>query len=100
MAYLPQHSLSWGPFRGQLNANRIVRSCSLFDFSLEVVDPTISTATIIGTTCAILVVLFVVQPFGTSRLGSTFAPVVIIWLLFNLTFGIYVSEVRMSLESS
>lgn len=29
-------------------------------------------------------------PLGVSRLGSCFAPIVIIWLGFNLGFGIYV----------
>ena len=33
--------------------------------------------------------LFALQPFGTSRLGTAFAPVVTIWLLFNLVCGIY-----------
>lgn len=33
--------------------------------------------------------LFVVQPLGIARLGSVFAPIVIIWLIFNLCFGIY-----------
>lgn len=42
-----------------------------------------------GISCGIIVVLFLIQPFGTSKLGSTFAPIIIIWLLFNLVFGIY-----------
>ena len=56
---------------------------------LQVVDPNISTSVIIGVSCAILVLLFLVQPLGTSRIASTFAPIVIIWLLFNAAFGIY-----------
>ncbi|KIM97450.1 hypothetical protein OIDMADRAFT_130351 [Oidiodendron maius Zn] len=56
---------------------------------LKVVAPNISTGTIIGVTCAILILLFLIQPFGTSKLGTTYAPVVIIWLMFNLCFGIY-----------
>ena len=31
-------------------------------------------------------------PLGISRIGSCFAPVVIIWLLFNFAFGIFVSH--------
>jgi hypothetical protein len=46
-------------------------------------------ATIIGVTCAILVLLFAVQPFGTTKIATSFAPIVIIWLLFNLCSGIY-----------
>ena len=56
---------------------------------LRVVDESISTATIVGTSCAILVLLFLVQPLGTSKIGSSFAPIVIIWLTFNMSFGIY-----------
>lgn len=53
------------------------------------VDETITTATIVGVTCAILILLFLIQPLGTSKIGSAFAPIVIIWLLFNFCFGIY-----------
>jgi KUP system potassium uptake protein len=56
---------------------------------LEVVAPNISSATIVGVSCAILVLLFLVQPLGTSKLAITFAPIVIIWLSFNAAFGIY-----------
>lgn len=59
--------------------------------SLEIVKSDITSSTIVGTTCAILICLFLIQPLGTSKIGSAFAPVVIIWLLFNLAFGIYVS---------
>ncbi|KAI9752080.1 MAG: hypothetical protein M4579_005765 [Chaenotheca gracillima] len=56
---------------------------------LEVAKPGISSGTIVGVSCAILVLLFMIQPLGTSRIASCFAPIVIIWLLFNLSFGIY-----------
>src|SRR6201992_2183661 len=56
---------------------------------LNVVDPSISTATVVGTTCGILVLLFIIQPLGITKLASTFAPIVIIWLAFNAAFGIY-----------
>ncbi|TDZ13871.1 Potassium transporter 5 [Colletotrichum orbiculare MAFF 240422] len=56
---------------------------------LSVVKPDISTSTIVGTTCGILVLLFLIQPLGTTKLASTFAPIVIIWLGFNGAFGIY-----------
>lgn len=56
---------------------------------LTVVRPDLGTPTIVGVTCGILVVLFLVQPFGTSRLGTAFAPIVVVWLLFNLAVGIY-----------
>ena len=36
-----------------------------------------------------MVLLFLIQPLGTTRIASSFAPIVIIWLSFNLCFGIY-----------
>ena len=56
---------------------------------IRVVRPDLGTPAIVGVTCTILVVLFLVQPFGTARLGTTFAPIVVVWLLFNLATGIY-----------
>ena len=56
---------------------------------LAVVKPDISHATIVGVSCAILVLLFLVQGFGVHRISSCFAPIVIIWLLFNAIVGIY-----------
>lgn len=56
---------------------------------LQVVKPDISKGTIVGTTCGILTVLFLIQPLGTTKLASTFAPIVITWLAFNASFGIY-----------
>lgn len=57
---------------------------------LKAVDPEIETNTIVGISCAILFVLFLIQPFGITKLGTTFAPIVMVWLLFNMAFGIYV----------
>ncbi len=62
---------------------------------IEIVSPNISSATIIGASCAIIVLLFMVQPFGTTKIASSFAPIVIVWLLFNLIFGIYVGRPRL-----
>jgi KUP system potassium uptake protein len=56
---------------------------------LNVVKPDISKATVIGTTCGILICLFLIQPLGTTKIASAFAPIVIIWLGFNGSFGIY-----------
>lgn len=56
---------------------------------LEVATPNITNGTIVGVSCAILILLFLVQPFGIHRISSTFAPVVVIWLLFNAAFGVY-----------
>lgn len=56
---------------------------------LEVVSDNITKSTIVGTSCAILILLFLIQPLGTSKLGTAFAPIVCLWLIFNLAFGIY-----------
>ncbi|KAJ5690180.1 hypothetical protein N7462_004572 [Penicillium macrosclerotiorum] len=56
---------------------------------ITVVNPNISTSTVVGVSCAILVVIFLIQPFGTSKIASFFAPIVILWMMFNLSFGIY-----------
>jgi KUP system potassium uptake protein len=56
---------------------------------LNVVKPDITNATVVGTTCGILILLFLVQPFGTEKIAVTFAPIVIIWLAFNAAFGMY-----------
>lgn len=58
---------------------------------LKVKIPDIETNTIVGISCAILVVLFLIQPLGITKLGTTFAPIVVLWLLFNMAFGIHVS---------
>ena len=57
---------------------------------LKVASPNITTSTIVGVSCAILVVLFVVQPLGITKISSAWAPIVIIWLIFNFCFGVYV----------
>ncbi|SPQ20721.1 f16ec11b-d533-4d9e-af35-b0c204aaa9e6 [Thermothielavioides terrestris] len=56
---------------------------------ITVANPTLTTSSIVGISCVILVFLFAIQPFGTSKLGTTFAPIVTVWLLFNLCSGIY-----------
>lgn len=56
---------------------------------IQVVQPNISKATIIGVTDAILVVLFCIQSLGITKLSYAFAPIIIIWLAFNAVFGIY-----------
>ena len=56
---------------------------------LNVVKPDISKPTIVGVTCAILVLLFVLQPLGISKLTMAFSPIVMIWLAFNAGFGIF-----------
>jgi len=56
---------------------------------LEIVKPDLERSAVVGTTCGILILLFLIQPLGTTKLSSTFAPIVITWLGFNGAFGIY-----------
>jgi KUP system potassium uptake protein len=56
---------------------------------LEVIVPSIHKSVVVGTSCGILVLLFIIQPFGTTKIGATFAPIVIIWLSSLAAFGIY-----------
>jgi KUP system potassium uptake protein len=56
---------------------------------LTVVNPNLTNGAIVGITSAILVFLFAIQPLGVERISVVFAPIIIIWLLFNFSFGIY-----------
>ncbi|KAI1430031.1 potassium uptake protein [Xylaria sp. FL1777] len=56
---------------------------------LSVVKPDITSSTIVGTSSGILILLFAIQPLGLTKLATTFAPVIILWLAFNASFGIY-----------
>lgn len=56
---------------------------------IEVVRPDLGRPAIVGITCGIFILLFMLQPLGTSKIGTSFAPIVLIWLLFNLSVGIY-----------
>lgn len=56
---------------------------------IQVIDKDLGRNAVIGLSCGILVLLFLVQPLGTAKLGTAFAPVVVVWLLWNLSLGIY-----------
>lgn len=56
---------------------------------IRVVRPDLGTSAIVGISCAIIVMLFFIQSLGTSKIGTCFAPIVVAWLLFNLSSGIY-----------
>jgi KUP system potassium uptake protein len=51
--------------------------------------PDITTQTIITIVIIILVVLFMFQQFGSSVVGKTFGPVMMIWFLFIASVGAY-----------
>ena len=37
----------------------------------------------------ILIMLFLIQQFGTGVIGSTFSPIILIWFIFNTIIGLY-----------
>ncbi|KAK5011713.1 hypothetical protein LTR28_007252 [Elasticomyces elasticus] len=56
---------------------------------LEVVVPNISHSAVVGATCGILILLFLIQPLGISKIATAFAPIILLWLALNAVFGIY-----------
>ncbi|KAK4548717.1 hypothetical protein LTR36_008490 [Oleoguttula mirabilis] len=56
---------------------------------IEVIHPSISHGTVLGAACGILVLLFVIQPFGTTKIGVAFAPIILFWLGLLAGFGVY-----------
>lgn len=59
---------------------------------ITVVNSDVSQSTVVGVSCAIIVLVFLIQPFGTGKIANAFAPIVILWMFFNMTFGIYVRD--------
>jgi len=59
---------------------------------IEVVSTHLTYHTVVGVSCAILVLLFLVQPLGITKISSAWTPIVITWLMFNFCFGIYVRK--------
>ncbi|ODH49554.1 potassium uptake protein [Paracoccidioides brasiliensis] len=51
---------------------------------IKIAAPNTATHTVVAIACVLIVLLFCLQPFGISKLSSFFAPVVIIWLIFNV----------------
>lgn len=56
---------------------------------LRTLNPDITEHTIITIVIAILLALFVFQQFGSSVVGKTFGPVMLIWFLFIGSIGFY-----------
>ncbi|CAA2987674.1 potassium transporter 5 [Olea europaea subsp. europaea] len=49
----------------------------------------ISADTVVWVSVAILVLLFMVQRFGTDKVGYSFAPIICVWFLFIAGIGVY-----------
>lgn len=54
---------------------------------LRLIEPDISTSTIITIVIVILILLFVFQQFGSSVVGKTFGPVMVLWFTFIGVIG-------------
>ncbi|KAI3972136.1 hypothetical protein MKW92_006381 [Papaver armeniacum] len=44
---------------------------------------------VVGISVVILILLFAVQRFGTDKVGSTFAPIILLWFFFISGIGLY-----------
>ena len=78
MAYSLRESLQKNPVF--LKDSLTVERCSAQSVlgavqGLDVIVPNISHGVVIGTSCGILILLFLVQRFGTTKIGVTFAPI-------------------------
>ncbi|EIE20093.1 potassium transporter, partial [Coccomyxa subellipsoidea C-169] len=51
--------------------------------------PKISNGAVVGISCAIMVLIFGGQRFGTSKIGFAYAPVLFLWFLSNAAVGLY-----------
>ncbi|XVF21920.1 hypothetical protein REPUB_Repub12eG0130500 [Reevesia pubescens] len=51
--------------------------------------PSLSEDAIVWTSVGILVCLFMVQRFGTDKVGYTFAPIICVWFAFIAGIGVY-----------
>ena len=52
-------------------------------------DELIIAERIVWASVGILVCLFMVQRFGTDKVGYTFAPIIFIWFALNASIGVY-----------
>ena len=43
----------------------------------------------VGISCAIMVLIFGGQRFGTSKIGFTYAPILFLWFFSNAAVGVY-----------
>jgi len=57
--------------------------------ALAVKAPGFTQSTIAGISMAVLALLFLAQPLGTHRIGSFYAPIMLIWFAFNAIVGIH-----------
>ncbi|KAK9792666.1 hypothetical protein WJX73_004356 [Symbiochloris irregularis] len=58
-------------------------------YGLQVREPQVSQGVVVGVSCAIIILIFSAQKLGTSKLGVAFAPILLLWFLFNLIINIY-----------
>ncbi|KAI7858889.1 potassium transporter-domain-containing protein [Circinella umbellata] len=56
---------------------------------LRIEVPSITIEARTGISVAILILIFMIQSLGTTKIGVTFAPIVAIWLLLNFACGIW-----------
>ncbi|KAK9808702.1 hypothetical protein WJX72_002233 [[Myrmecia] bisecta] len=58
-------------------------------YGLQVKKPALSSGVIVGVSCAIIILIFAAQRFGTAKIGFSFSPIVILWFLLNIIISGY-----------
>lgn len=96
MWLLPHHTLSMGPLwfasTGLLKKTCLLgpdKCICLLDVIAADLNVFLLADAVIGISCAVLVLLYIFQRLGTSKLGVAFAPVILLWFFSNFCVGIY-----------
>lgn len=83
----PMAAVVWGSCIPDCGCNVPPRFCK--KFTPQCCHGSIVAAgVVVGIACIIIVLIFVTQRFGTSRVGACFAPIVLIYFLCNLIIAI------------
>jgi len=51
--------------------------------------PCLCIGAVVGISIAVLICLFMVQRFGTDKVGYTFAPIICVWFALNAGIGLF-----------
>eukprot|EP00871_Galdieria_phlegrea_P005797 jgi/Galph1/704/GphlegSOOS_G5531.1 len=56
---------------------------------IQVGAPSVSTATIVGVSIAVLFLIFAFQSFGSGKIGLSYGPIMLVWFSVQAALGIY-----------
>ncbi|MED6106419.1 Potassium transporter 5 [Stylosanthes scabra] len=80
-------SLGQGKCFSLLKCNAIVHELEIKNF--KVYHHSVVSGAVVGISIAILIILFSVQRYGTDKVGSAFAPMILVWFSFIAGIGLY-----------